>query len=105
MSIDINHPLICPNCNKTIFQIKREATYLYTYDVNSPKAEFTSKNPDELPYLFENREKIGEKDYLLCMNCGNKYPCTLDKENNNISITILQKALRSDYQDIPEYLG
>lgn len=105
MSMDIGNSLVCPNCNKSFFQIKREATYIYTYEVNSPEAESVTKNPDELPYLFETREQLSENEYLLCKNCGEKYPCTLDKGKNNISLTILQKALRSEHQKVPEYLG
>lgn len=105
MSININNPLTCPNCNDNFFQIKREATYIYTYEVNSPKAESMTKNLEEVPYLFENREQLNEKEYLLCKNCGTKFPCSLNKEKNNISLTILQKAIRSEHQENPEYLG
>lgn len=105
MSININTSITCPNCNSNFFQIKREATYIYTYEVNSPKTKPITKNVDEVPYSFENREQLTEKEYLLCKKCGAKFPCSLNKNQNNISLTILQKAIRSEHQKNPEYLG
>ncbi|HHZ13805.1 MAG: hypothetical protein ACOX1R_05335 [Caldicoprobacterales bacterium] len=103
--MNIDQPLICPKCNGIRFEIKREATYLYTYKVNTPLTEGWSKNEEALTFLFDNRELVNTSDYIQCIECYAKYPCDLDMGDVKIHFTILQKAIRSDFQDYPEYLG
>ena len=38
-----------PKCRGTHFTVKREATYLYSYNLEN-------KNSEALPFLFDNRE-------------------------------------------------
>lgn len=101
----IEESLICPKCNGHYFQVKREATYLYTYKLNTPDTEQWSENDEALPFLFDNREKISDKDYLECEECKEKYPCDLDSRESKINFTILQKAIRADYKNNPEFFG
>lgn len=105
MTININKSLVCSKCNSKDFQMKREATYLYTYNINSSDNKAFTDKDEMLPFLFERREQINEKEYLICKECGNSYPCSLDEENKQIQLTILQKAIRADHQKKPEFLG
>ncbi|NLJ40575.1 MAG: hypothetical protein GX352_03040 [Clostridiales bacterium] len=103
--MDINQPLLCPNCNGTYFEIKREATYLYSYKLDTPLTEGWSTEKEMLPFLFDNREQIDSKEYIQCVECKTKYPCNLEGGDPNIHLTIVQKALRSSFQEFPEFLG
>lgn len=100
--MNIDKTINCPKCGEGNFIIKREATYLYSY-----KLENSSDRSDEeaLPFLFDNREKIHGKEYLQCENCQTQYPCNLDELNGKIHFTILQKAIRSDLNNPPQFLG
>lgn len=97
--------LICEICNSRDFIIKREATYLYTYDVNTSNIVESVIHTEEIPYLFYNREKVEENDFLVCKKCGERYSYSLDKVDSKIKLTILQRAVRADHQKTPEFLG
>jgi transcription elongation factor Elf1 len=103
--LNITESLTCPICNGVHFEVKREATYLYTYKLNTPNTEHWSENEETLPFLFDNREQIGNKEYLECKKCGSQFPCSLDELKERIEFTILRKAVRSDTQTNPEFLG
>ncbi|WP_291574970.1 hypothetical protein [Clostridium sp. UBA4548] len=78
---------------------------MYTYEVNPSDMVSDIKETKETPYLFDNREQINEKEYLVCKDCGSTYPCSIDRNNNKITLTILRKAIRADHQEKPEYWG
>lgn len=101
----IHEALICPECHGAYFTVKRETTYLYSYKLETPNTENITENDLNLPYLFDNREQISNKEYLQCDECGEKYSYDLKKDTPNIHFTILQKAIRSDYVNNPEFFG
>ena len=103
MDINQKETLVCTKCSNKEFEMKREATYLYTYDMDNHE-KWLSKT-EILPFLFDNREQIDEKEYLVCKKCGSVYPCSLDKVSKEIELTILRKAVRADHQENPEFLG
>ena len=103
--MNIKDSLICTKCNSKEFVMKREATYLYTYAIDNINLVESVISTEETPYVFNNREIIEEKDFLVCKNCGEKYSYSLDKVNSKIKLTIVQKAIRSDHQEAPEFLG
>lgn len=103
--MNIDKPLKCPDCNSSHFKIRREAAYLYTYTLDTLNEKDESESDESLPFLFDNREKIDSREYLECENCGAKFPCHLDELNNKIHLTIVQKALRSDYASDAHFLG
>ena len=103
--LKLKENLICPNCSGIDFNVKREVTYLYSYKLDTPSSHTTSHNNEALPFLFDNREKVDDKEYLECQHCGNVFPCDLDELNDKIHFTILRKAIRSDHQKTPQYLG
>jgi uncharacterized protein YbaR (Trm112 family) len=101
----IDEALICPKCNGTHFKVKREATYLYTYKLDTPVNESGPIEANALPFLFDYREQLGNKEYLECEECHSQYPCDLEIGNPKIHLTILQKAIRSEFENNPGYLG
>lgn len=103
--MDIKETLLCPKCNGIHFTVKREATYLYTYKLDTPETEEFSKEDEALPFLFDYRELLNNKEYLECDECGAHYPCDLDKSNPRLHLTILQRAIRSEFENNPGYLG
>jgi hypothetical protein len=105
MEIDTLNPLKCPKCGGSNFELIREATYLYIYDLDSISNEAWLTKEDSYPFLFNNREQIKEKETLKCKNCSSTFPCSLNKDNKEMKLIIQQKAIRSDHQENPEFLG
>ena len=101
----ISKSLVCPKCGGIHFEIKREATYLYTYKLDTPNTESWSSEEEALPFLFDNRDQISNKEYFECLECGARYDCDLEHEKSNIHFTILKKAIRSDLEKNPRFLG
>ena len=97
--------LVCPECNNKNFTIRREATYVYSYKFNSGEIKKANEKVDELPFLFDNRESTKSSEFIECDKCGSKFPISLEKCNQKINLTILQKAIRSDMVQTPEFLG
>lgn len=102
--MNIDKCLECPKCHGNYFKVKREATYLYSYELQPPSIENRNEGEEALPFLFDNREKIACKEYLQCDKCGTQYPCDLDELSGKIHFTILQKAIRSDFKTVPDFL-
>jgi DNA-directed RNA polymerase subunit RPC12/RpoP len=105
LKLNIDKSIKCPKCSGEYFNVKREATYLYTYKLESPSNKERNDNEEALPFLFDNRERIDGKEYLECEKCGAQYPCELDQISSKIQFTILQKAIRSDSTRTPQFLG
>jgi DNA-directed RNA polymerase subunit RPC12/RpoP len=103
--LKINESLTCPRCDSKNFEMKHEATFLYTYKIDITNASIDEKQSENLPFLFENREQTCFKEYIECLNCGNKYPCSFNKDSQTIDLTIMKKAIRADNVDMPEFLG
>ncbi|MCY6371145.1 hypothetical protein [Clostridium ganghwense] len=103
--MNINESLVCPNCNSKYLKLKHEATYVYTYKINTPETGTWSNETETLPFLFDNRQQTNLKEYLECEKCGAKFPYSFDKDNPKIDLTISQKAIRSEYKNTPEFLG
>ncbi|SDZ22680.1 hypothetical protein SAMN05660462_02293 [Proteiniborus ethanoligenes] len=103
--MDVNSPLICPKCQGKYLEMKREATYLYTYKIDTPLTEDWSKENGVWPFLFDNREQLSNEEYIQCEGCSSKFPFSLGTDNTKIHLTIIQKAIRSDFIKEPEFWG
>lgn len=103
--MNIEDTLICPKCNSKDFKMKRQATYVYTYEINTPESNINSSKEDSLPFLFDNREQTESLEYLECDSCGTHYPCPFFTDKQKIDLTILRKAIRADHQSEPEFFG
>jgi DNA-directed RNA polymerase subunit RPC12/RpoP len=102
--MNVSTPITCPKCGSSNLVAKYEATYVYSYIIDSDAPG--RKNKEEfLPFLFENRDKIDCKQYMKCSDCGAAYPCSFGPENEGVDLTILRKAVRSDLVENPEFLG
>ncbi|GCD12350.1 hypothetical protein [Clostridium tagluense] len=101
----INESLKCPKCNNKNFEIKHEATFLYTYKIDTVNETIAEEGSENLPFLFDNREQTCFKEYIECSTCGSKYPCSFDKDNQTIDLTIMKKAIRADNVKNPEFFG
>ncbi|MBU3146191.1 hypothetical protein [Clostridium sp. CF012] len=101
----INESLKCPKCKSENFEIKHEASYLYTYKIDLVNTNMEDEELENLPFLFDNREQTCFKEYIECSTCGTKYPCSIDKDNQTIDLTIMKKAIRADNVETPEFLG
>lgn len=102
--MDLNEELVCPKCRSKSFAIKREVTYVYTYKLTNNAEEVTRKT-ENLPFLFDNREKCDSVEYIVCEQCGGEYVIHFDGNRPRIDLTILRKAVRSDSTENPEFLG
>lgn len=103
--MNISEDLVCPKCNSNHFKMKRQATYVYTYKINTPEIDKWSDKEDSLPFLFDNREQTASEEYLECDSCGAQFPCPFYTDKEKISLTILQKAIRTDHKSEPEFFG
>lgn len=102
--MDISSNIICKVCNNRSFTAKYEATYVYSYTIDSDAPGH--RNKDEfLPFLFDKRDKMEGKQYIECTVCGTKYPCTFNEGTTGVDLTILRKAIRSDHTTDPEFFG
>lgn len=103
--MEMDEFLVCPECNNKNFTIRRKATYVYSYKFNSEEIKRANERVDELPFLFDNRESAKSSEFIECDKCGSKFPISLGKCNQKINLTILQKAIRSDIIEKPEFFG
>jgi hypothetical protein len=84
--------LVCPNCSNSNFLIKYEATYVYSYIIDSDAPGL--RNKDEfLPFMFDNREQKDTKQFLECITCGSKFRCYFNQWDNKIGLKTLQDAI------------
>lgn len=103
--MDLCKNLHCPQCYGEEFEVKRKVTYIYSYRINNDNKNESLDKTDELPFLFDNREKTESKEYLLCKGCKSKFPINLEEEDTKINFTILRKAIRADHVKNPEFIG
>lgn len=101
--MNISQSISCPQCNGRDFHAKYEATYVYTYAINTATSLNTTE--ENLPFMFDKRDQGSSKQYIECKECGAQYPCSFKLNTNKIDFTILQKAIRADHKDAPEFLG
>jgi len=103
--MDTDKYLVCPECKGVDFEMRREATFLYTYKLDTPLTNNWDESEKGLPFLFDYRELLDSKEYLECMSCGTKYSHEFKEGSPKIHLTILQKAIRTDHQGKPQFLG
>lgn len=64
----------CPICNDSNLVLRREASYVYSYEIDSDKPGL--KNKDEfLSYQYDRRENTSSREYIECKRCGTLFPC------------------------------
>ncbi len=66
----------CPVCNCTNLTLRYEASYVYSYILDSDAPGL--KNSEEFQsYLYDNREQKDTRTYIECNQCGTQYPYQL----------------------------
>lgn len=88
MNINEIQSLKCPKCGNNDFELKRAATYVYTYQIDSSNKQSQLNKSEELPFLFDNRKQVQEAEYIVCKNCGSSYPCSIGKAKGNMTLTM-----------------
>lgn len=84
--------LECPACKGHRFIIKYEATYVYSYNIDSDAPG--EKNTEEfLSYMFDKREQRDAHQFVECKECGKHFPFYLNGWDERIGIRELQKAV------------
>lgn len=63
----------CPICSSNDLTLKHEASYIYSYKIDSDKPGL--KNSDIfLSYEYDKRENTESREYIICNQCGTQYP-------------------------------
>lgn len=104
-TMNIDKSIYCPLCDNNDFLLKYEATYIYTYKINASESKAAKNNVENLPFLFDKRDISSSRQYIECVKCRSKYPCSFEPGSNKIDFTILRKAIRSDHTNKPEFWG
>lgn len=113
-------PLICPVCNAGNFMLKHEASYIYSYIIdsehhiqngnsnnNKSNNSNNSNNSDNneiievIPFMYDKREQKSNIQYLECCSCGSKYPCFFCESDGVASCKDLQEAIQSETDELP----
>ncbi len=70
---------MCPLCNGKELVLRHEASYVYSYVVDSDMPGL--QNTEEfLSYLYDKREQTASRNYIECKTCGTQYPYQLLNE-------------------------
>lgn len=85
---------VCPVCNDDNLILKYEATYEYSYIIDS-NAPGLNNTQELLPYMYDTREQKDAKQYIHCGTCGTNFPCYFDKWTEGINAETIQKVLNS----------
>lgn len=65
--------LICPKCQSTDFEVKKEATYVYTYELDNSLSKDSTPHYQSLPFLFDKRDMLSSREYIQCKACTGQY--------------------------------
>jgi hypothetical protein len=84
--------LICPVCHNSNFLIKYQATYVYSYIIDSDAPGLRNKE-EFLPFMFDNREQKDTKQFLECTSCGAMFKCYFNHWDNQVGLKALQDAI------------
>ncbi len=92
--MDDSNLLQCPNCGNHNFLIKYEATYVYSYNIDSNAPGL--KNTEEfLPFMYDKREQKDARQYMECKECLQQFPFYLSEWDNKIGAQELQRAVKN----------
>lgn len=83
--------LKCPYCQSNRFTVKYEASYVYSYIIDSDAPGLKNTN-EFLSYMYDNREQNKSIHYLECMSCKTRFPCYFN-EWKNVNIEDLQHII------------
>ncbi len=66
----------CPICNGSDLTLKHEASYVYSYKIDSDNPGL--RNSEEfLSYQYDKRENTSNREYIECNQCGTQFPSSI----------------------------
>jgi len=84
--------LTCPNCHSSDLVIRLEASYVYSYALDSDAPG--RKNTDEfLSFMYDDRDQKEIKQYVECISCGRQFTCYFNTWDKNNSLKELQNTI------------
>lgn len=87
-----SNKLTCPNCHSNDLVVRLEASYVYSYVLDSDAPGL--KNTDEfLSFLYDERDQKETKQYVECISCGRKFTCYFNVWDKNSSLKALQEVI------------
>lgn len=98
--IDNPTRLVCPVCKSNSFLLKYEATYVYSYVIDSD-APGLKNNEYFFSFLYDNREQTESKQFIECSSCNAAYPCYFNQWDKKIGVKNLQDAINSNTNPLP----
>ncbi len=102
--MNLNEKIFCPKCTSVDFTAKYESTYVYSYNINSPRETGNKHEGVSLPFLFDKREQKNARQFIECNNCATRFPCTFSLNSEPLNFTIVKKAIHDNYTETPELL-
>jgi hypothetical protein len=64
----------CPICNGSDLTLRHEASYVYSYKIDSDKPGLLNSDVF-LSYQYDKRENTNSRNYIECNQCGTQFPC------------------------------
>lgn len=98
--IDNPMQLMCPVCKSSRFLLKYEASYVYSYAIDSDTPGLNN-NEYFFSFLYDDRKQTESKQFLECDSCGASYPCYFNQWDSKIGLKDLQDAINSNCNPVP----
>lgn len=82
----------CPVCASNSLMLKYEASYVYSYAIDSNEPGTLNVN-EFLPFMYDSREQKDIKQYIECNQCGTKIPCYFHEQNQPLNSRTVERVL------------
>ena len=83
---------VCPVCGSSSLMLKYEASYVYSYAIDS-NAPGTLNINEFLPFMYDSREQKDTKQYIECSKCSTRIPCYFHEQNNRLDSKSIERVL------------
>lgn len=83
---------ICPVCGSRNLMLKYEASYVYSYAIDSNEPGRLNIN-EFLPFMYDSREQKDIKQYIECIQCGTQIPCYFHEQNQSLDTRSVERVL------------
>ena len=93
----------CPKCTHGKLYLKDEATYVYTYDIQTDGQVKWKNDEGYLSYLFIDREQKDFRQYVQCNACKEIYHHDVENKQD-MEMIILKKAVHYNGEISNEFM-
>jgi DNA-directed RNA polymerase subunit M/transcription elongation factor TFIIS len=83
---------MCPVCGSSTLMLKYEASYVYSYAIDSNIPGTLNFN-EFLPFMYDSREQKDIKQYIECSQCSTQIPCYFHEQTRSLDIKSIEKVL------------